>query len=151
MAPLPQGISTRPIILTPLEALSVTEPNRQWTGRGRQSQAEGDPVRVWWIFAALPRHPAGASKRRIWCAALFLRAAKPTEAATNCGLLVAPNRWLRARHGHCLILPYITVPPRRPRTNTLRDQLQTTSEQDSKASQTTYPKGDLSQSKSQLR
>ena len=83
MAPLPQGISTRPIILTPLEALSVTEPNRQWTGRGRQSQAEGDPVRVWWIFAALPRHPAGASKRRIWCAALFLRAAKPSEAATN--------------------------------------------------------------------
>ena len=43
----------------------------------------------------------------------------PEETATNCGSLVAPNRWFRVSHRRCLTLGCNRVPPKRPNTNTL--------------------------------
>ena len=76
----------------------MNKPRRQLAGQWRQMEA--DPWVPWDVWPILRLH-IGKSQpwRAVWS---FPSAAGPGEAATNCGMLVASSKLLRARHGQCV-------------------------------------------------
>lgn len=117
-----------PLEITPYwgvqpEAFSVSESNRQIVDRSRQRR-----ISLRWLetFADLSLGlvlvKAGLGVQ------LGTFCMHPGEATTNYGSLVASKRLMQASHRQCLILVCTRVLPKRPRSNTPRDQLQITLE-----------------------
>lgn len=104
----------------------MTEPSRQPAGGDKQRMILEIPWAICGPASGLVLVKAGLSSR---LSPAHVQPS-PTDTAANCGSLLASNRLPRARHRLHLTSACSTVPAKRPRTNTSRGQLQTTSEQD---------------------